>query len=252
MPDFRFLSSTSVLASHYSASVSSFPFSSCFRLTVASSVLVSAFASSFFLVLSRLISHAFLPVSGTQLSVCFLSSFPASLPQLFHRCLPSAFAFGLSPSFSASFRPLSFSGSDYLALCSSFPFSFRLRLSVAFPVLRSHFRSFGFPRSFPPNFLCGLSRFSVLGFLFVSFRSSLIHFPQLLLRCFPFFRFLSSTSFSGFSAFPLLSFVRFGSASSYSAFCFFFSLFFLFLPHSGFFSAPLLLSLLRFSSFSPA
>ena len=200
VPDFRFLSSTSVLASHYSASVSSFPFSSCFCLTVASSVLVSAFASSFFLVLSRLISHAFLPVSGTQLSVCFLSSFPASLPQLFHRCLPSAFAFGLFPSFSASFRPLSFSGSDYLAFCSSFPFSFRLRLSVAFPVLRSHFRSFGFPRSFPPNFLCGRSRFSVLGFLFVSFRSSLIHFPQLFLRCFPFSVFFRPLLFR---AFPL-------------------------------------------------
>ena len=38
MPDFRFLSSASVLASHYSASVSSFPPSSRFRLTVASPV----------------------------------------------------------------------------------------------------------------------------------------------------------------------------------------------------------------------
>ena len=36
---FRFLSSASVLGSDYSASVSSFPFSSCFRLTAASSVL---------------------------------------------------------------------------------------------------------------------------------------------------------------------------------------------------------------------
>ena len=181
MPDFRFLSSASVLASHYSASVSSFPFSSCFRLTVASSVLVfrfrflrfprsllpgfpcipsrfrysaslyvsfrpslirshscssgayfqlslsafsaslplpfvrfrftsgysafcfflsvlpasasqwllrcplSAFASWVFPVLSCLISHAFFPGSRTRLSVGFLSSFPASLPQLFHR-----------------------------------------------------------------------------------------------------------------------------------------------------------------------
>ena len=46
VPDFRFLSSASVLASHYSASVSSFPFSSCLRLTVASSVL--RFCSRFF------------------------------------------------------------------------------------------------------------------------------------------------------------------------------------------------------------
>ena len=37
--DFRFLSSASILASHYSASVSSFPLSSRFRLTVAFSVL---------------------------------------------------------------------------------------------------------------------------------------------------------------------------------------------------------------------
>ena len=36
---FRFLSSASVLGSDYSASVSSFPFSSCFRLTVACAVL---------------------------------------------------------------------------------------------------------------------------------------------------------------------------------------------------------------------
>ena len=40
---FRFLSSASVLGSDYSASVSSFPFSSCLRLTVASSVLVFRF-----------------------------------------------------------------------------------------------------------------------------------------------------------------------------------------------------------------
>ena len=39
------------------------------------------------------------PVLRTRLSVCFLSSFPASLPQLFHRCFPSAFASGLSPHF---------------------------------------------------------------------------------------------------------------------------------------------------------
>ena len=42
---FRFLSSASVLGSDYSASVSSFPTSSRFRLTVASSVLRSHFRS---------------------------------------------------------------------------------------------------------------------------------------------------------------------------------------------------------------
>ena len=40
-----------------------------------------------------------LPVLRTRLSVRFLSSFPASLPQLFHRCFPFALAFGLLPHF---------------------------------------------------------------------------------------------------------------------------------------------------------
>ena len=39
------------------------------------------------------------PVLRTRLSVCFLSSLPVSLPQLFHRCFPFAFAFGLFPYF---------------------------------------------------------------------------------------------------------------------------------------------------------
>ena len=113
------------------------------------------------------------PVLRTRLSVCFLSPFPDSLPQLFLRCLPCALAFGLSP-----FLPLSFvcfrSGSGYLALC--------FFLSSFFPspphsgFLGAPFRSrfFGFPRSFRPDFSCLLSRFFVLGFLFVSFRPSLI------------------------------------------------------------------------------
>ena len=75
-----------------------------------------------------------LPVLRTRLSVRFLSSLPASLPQLFHRCFPFALAFGLSP-----FLPLSFvrfgSGSDYLASVSSFPLSSRFRLTVASSVL---------------------------------------------------------------------------------------------------------------------
>ena len=178
---FRALSTASVLGSDYSASVSSFPTSSCLRLTVASSVLRSRFRSCglprsllpgfpcipsrfrysaspyvsfrpslirshdrssgaclllsllafsvphllsfvrfcfpsgysafcFFLsvlpvsasqwlspvlplrfrflafpVPSRLVSHPFSPGFRTRLSVGFLSSFPASLPQLFHR-----------------------------------------------------------------------------------------------------------------------------------------------------------------------
>ena len=83
---------------------------------------VSALASSVSPVLPSLVSHAFLPGSGTQLSVRFLSSLPVSLPQLFHRCFPSfplslllwAFSFRL-----AFFRPLIFR-SDYSAFRSFF------------------------------------------------------------------------------------------------------------------------------------
>jgi hypothetical protein len=52
---------------------------------VASPVPRSRFRSFGFLLLSCLISHAFLPDFRTWLSVGFLSSCPASLPQPFHR-----------------------------------------------------------------------------------------------------------------------------------------------------------------------
>ena len=51
------------------------------------------------------VSRVFLCGSRTQLSVSFLSSFPASLPQLFHRCLPYALNFRYFPLRSAFFRP---------------------------------------------------------------------------------------------------------------------------------------------------
>ena len=124
MPDFRFLSSASVLASHYSASVSSFPLSSRFRLTVASPVrpFRSRFSglSPFFPTWFPMPSF---PVLRTRLPVCFLSSFPASLPQLFHRCFPSfplpcvRFSSGLFCSPSAFFRLLPLA-SDYSAFRS--------------------------------------------------------------------------------------------------------------------------------------
>ena len=95
----------------------------------------------------------FLPVLHTQLSVRFLSSFLASLPQLFHECFP----FGLSPSDPLSFVRVS-SGSDYSASVLPFPAS-RFRLTVASSVLRSHFRSCGLPRSLQPDFSCLPSRF---------------------------------------------------------------------------------------------
>ena len=145
MPDFRFLSSASVLASHYSASVSSFPLSSRFRLTVASPVrpFRSRFSglSPFFP--ARFPMPSF-PVLRTRLPVRFLSPFPDSLPQLFLRCLPRALAFGLSPSDPLSFVRFS-SGSGYSASVSSFPISSRLCLTVASPAYPSALASLVFP-----------------------------------------------------------------------------------------------------------
>ena len=108
--DFHFLSSASVLASHYSAICSSFsalyPFlphrwlSRCSCSTLAFQVLPLT---------SGLVSRAFFPVLRTRLSVSFLSLYPASLPQPFHRCLLSSvplsvpFALAFSPSFLLSF-----------------------------------------------------------------------------------------------------------------------------------------------------
>ena len=66
-----------------------------------------------------------LPVLRTRLSVCFLSSFPVSLPQPFHRCFPSfplplvRFSSGLFCSPSAFFRLLLLA-SDYSAFRSFF------------------------------------------------------------------------------------------------------------------------------------
>ena len=125
VPDFRFLSSASVLASHYSASVSSFPLSSGFRLTVASSVL--RFRSRF---------HGFprsslpgFPCSLSRFSYSASCSFPFILPGFAPTAVPPVLPF-----FSAFFRPLLFRAfrllsaffrllllaSDYSASCSFF------------------------------------------------------------------------------------------------------------------------------------
>ena len=88
---FRPLSFSSGLELNYSASVSSFPFFHRFCLTVGFSVSQVCFRFLVFPLISSLVSRAFFPVLSTQLSVCFLSSFPASLPQLFHRCFPFGF-----------------------------------------------------------------------------------------------------------------------------------------------------------------
>ena len=166
-------------------------------------------------------------------AVRFLSPLPDSLPQLFLRCLPfalasalaSAFAFGTFPFRSASFRPLRFRF-WLLSLCfflsSFFPASPHSGFSGA--PFRSRF--FGFPRSFRPGFPCLLSRFFVLGFLFVSFRPSLLHSHSCssgayLVLLLP----LSlPPSLSVFYPSGLLPFVRFTSGSGYSAFRAFLSL----------------------------
>ena len=102
----------------------------------------------------------------------FLSPLPDSLPQLFLRCLPCALAFGLSPSDPFPFGPFS-SGSGYSASASSFPLSSRFPPhSGSSSVLPLRVRFLAFPRSFRPGFTCLLSRFFVLGFLFVSFHPS--------------------------------------------------------------------------------
>ena len=95
--------------------------------------------------------------SRTRLAVCFLSSLPASLPQLFHECLPSAFAFGLFPFLPVSFVPFS-SGSDYSALCSSFPF-LPASASQWLPQCALPLSLPGSPRSLQPDFSCFPSRF---------------------------------------------------------------------------------------------
>ena len=102
--------------SGYSASASSFPL---FPALPHSGFPGAPFRFRFqaFPVLSGLISHAFLPGSRTRLPVCFLSSFPDSLPQPFLRCFPLALAFGLSPSGSLSFVRFP-SGSGYSAFRS--------------------------------------------------------------------------------------------------------------------------------------
>ena len=135
----------------------------------------------------------------------FLSPLPDSLPQLVLRCLPCAFAFGLSPSNPLSFVCLS-SGSGYLASVASFPLSSRFCLTVASPVLRFRSRFFGLPRSSRPGFPCLLFPVLVLGFLFVSFHPSRFRSHSRSTGASLLFRCLSSTSRPGFPlAFCFLS-----------------------------------------------
>ena len=112
--------------------------------------------------------------AGFNLCSCFFPARP---------CLSAYFGLPLSRPVAASaslsdprcFRALSTAsvlGSDYSASVSSFPSSSCLRLTVASSVLRSRFRSFGFPRSLLPGFPCIPSRFRYSASPYVSFRPS--------------------------------------------------------------------------------
>ena len=146
------------------------------------------------------------------LGFLFVSFRPSSLrfPQLFHECFPCAFAFGLFRFPSGSFRPLLFC-LRLLGLLCFLSASSCFRLTVASSVLRLCSRFLGFPRSSLPGFPCALSRFFVLGFLFVSFRPSRFRSHSRSTGASLLFRFLASASLPGFSARLLLSFVCFCS-----------------------------------------
>ena len=137
---------------------------------------------------------------------------PVSLPTFSGLPLSRPGAASASLSDPRCFRFLSSAsvlGSDYSASVSSFPFSSCLRLTVASSVLRSCFRSFGFPRSSLPGFPCILSRFWYSALLSVSFRPSLIRSHSCSSGAY------FQLSLSVFSASLPLSFVRFCFPSGY-------------------------------------
>ena len=114
---FRALSTTSVLGSDYSASVSSFPFSSCVCLTVASAVRVFRFR---FLRFPRSLLPGFPCIpSRFRYSASLYVSFRPSLIRS-HSCSSGAY-FQLSLSVFSASLPLSFvrfcSASGYSAFC---------------------------------------------------------------------------------------------------------------------------------------
>ena len=150
-------------------------------------------------------------VSVLSPTVRFFSLLPASLPQLFHRCLPSAFASGIFHFRLAFFRPLVFRF-QLLSLCSSFP-SLPGSASQLLPQCPSPLSLPRFPLSLQPNFSCFPSRFLYLASLFVSFHSSLLRSHSRSTGAYlPF-------SLPVFSTSDSLSFVRLSFVSSYSAFC---------------------------------
>ena len=123
-----FLSSDSFSLLATSLSVSSVLFFLALPHSGFSNVSVLPFGFTVFPILSCLISHAFLLGSDTWLSVCFLSSFPVSLPQLFHRCFP----------LSTSLRPF---------LCRDLQLTFNFLSSILVRFKLLSFLTFLFPSS---------------------------------------------------------------------------------------------------------
>ena len=117
--------------------------------------------------------HSF-PIPVLGFSVCFLSPFPDSLPQLFLRCLPSDLSSGIFRSASVPFRslPLPFRLLSLTVL--SFPASC-LCLTAASSVLRFFLSTSPFSTFSSVRFPVLLFRFLVLDLLLVSFRPALIH-----------------------------------------------------------------------------
>ena len=181
-------------------------FSSRLRLTVASSVRPLRFR---FLGFPRSLRPGFpcLPSRFLYSALLFVSFRPSLIRS--HSCSSGAY-FELSLSVFSVSLPLSFVrftfGSDYSASASSFPLSSRFRLTVASSVRPLRSRFLGFPRSSQPGFPCFLSRFFVLGFLFVSFHPSRFRSHSRSTGASLLFRFLSSASLPGFPlAFCFLS-----------------------------------------------
>ena len=206
MLDFHFLSSTSALASHYSASVSSFPF---FTVLPHSGLTVAqlSFRLIGFPFLSSMISHTFLPGSSTQFPVCFLSFFLDSLPQLFIKCLPFALRFRHIPFIFHFLSSASYQGLTTQLFVSSVPcFLFSLHTSYfSASILPFGFIDFHFFFHLVSHASVPVSSTQ----LSVSFLSSFpVSLPQPFNWCFPismffrpflfrisaYFRFLSSTS----------------------------------------------------------
>ena len=145
-----------------------------------------------------------------RLSYSAFCWFPFVLPCFAPAAVPQVIPFQISPpgpvlDFRLSFVRFRFSAS-LLGLCfflsSFFPFPPHSGFSVR--PFRSRFLAF--PRSFWPGFPCLLSRFFVLGFLFVSFHPSRFRSHSRSTGASLLFRFLSSASLPGFQlAFRFLS-----------------------------------------------